>query len=86
MPKNYFDRFSAAILREYQGRVEQAQEQGASLPEFPEELLLPRLQNTWRDTGSAVVANWVGLVYQVTSIDRHEPFMRGVSADNPLGL
>ena len=86
MPENYFDHFSAAILHEYEGRVERARSQQADMPEFPERLLLPRLRNTWRDTGSAVVANWVGLVYQVTSIDRHEPFMRGISADNPLAL
>ena len=86
MPENYFDQFSTAVLHEYQGRVERAQAAAEELPEFPEQLLLPRLNNTWRDTGSAVVANWVGLVYQVTNIDRHEPFMRGISADNPLGL
>ena len=85
MPENYFDNFSAAVLREYLGRVDESLSQGRELPEFPEQLLLPRLGNTWRDTGSAVVATWVGLVYQITNIDRHKPFMPGVSADNPLG-
>jgi len=26
------------------------------------------------------------LIYQITSVDRHQPFMNGVDIDNPLGL
>jgi homoserine O-succinyltransferase len=86
MPENYFDGFNAAVMREYQGRVDRALKQGAPIPEFPEHLVVPRLKNTWQDTATAVVGKWVGLVYQVTSIDRHQPFMSGVDAENPLGL
>jgi len=86
MPDNYFDNFCAAILREYQGRVDKSLREGTPMPEFPEQLLLSRLDTTWRDTASAVVGTWVGLVYQITNIDRHKPFMPGVSADNPLSL
>jgi homoserine O-succinyltransferase len=86
MPDNYFDEFSAAVLREYEGRVDRALQQGAPLPEFPEHLVVPHCKNTWQDTATAVVGTWVGLVYQITNLDRHQPFMPGVSADNPLGL
>jgi homoserine O-succinyltransferase len=86
MPENYFDSFNAAVMREYQGRVDRCLRKGESVPEFPEHLVAPGLKNTWQDSANAVVGTWVGLVYQVTSIDRHQPFMPGLSADNPLGL
>jgi homoserine O-succinyltransferase len=86
MPENYFDIFTAAVMREYQGRVDRCLQKGESVPEFPEHLVAPGLKNTWQDTANAVVGTWVGLVYQVTNIDRHLPFMPGLSADNPLGL
>jgi homoserine O-succinyltransferase len=86
MPDNYFDVFCQAVMHEYRGRVQRCLERDQSPPEFPEHLVVPRLKNTWQDSASAVVGAWVGLVYQVTNIDRHEPFMPGVDADNPLGL
>ncbi len=86
MPDNYFDEFSGAVMREYHGRVDRNLQQGSSLPEFPEQLVLPHLKNTWQDTASAVVGAWIGLIYQITNIDRHTAFMPGVDADNPLDL
>ena len=86
MPENYFGEFSAAVMREYQGRVDHSLRLISTIPEFPEHLVLHNLKNTWRDTASAVVGTWVGLVYQMTGLDRHAPFMDGVDADNPLGL
>ena len=47
---------------------------------------MPRLDNTWHDTGEAVVGNWMGLVYQLTHKDRRQPFMAGGDPENPLGL
>ena len=44
------------------------------------------LDNTWRDTGKAIFNNWLGLVYQLTNLDRKQQFMPGVDPDNPLGL
>lgn len=86
MPENYFTDFNAAVLREYQERVEKHLAQQAPMPEFPEHLVLGNLKNTWQDTASAVIGTWLGLIYQVTNVDRREPFMPGVDADNPLGL
>ena len=49
-------------------------------PSFPEDAFDPDLENTWGDTGRALFNNWLGLVYQLTGLDRHEPFMPGVDA------
>jgi homoserine O-succinyltransferase len=73
-------------MREYRWRLQRCQDNGEAPPLFPEHLVLPRLNNTWRDTASAMVGAWIGLIYQITSLDRHQPFMRGVDPDNPLGL
>ncbi|HHJ15095.1 MAG TPA: homoserine O-succinyltransferase [Gammaproteobacteria bacterium] len=85
-PVNYFHTRERALLDEYSGRLEAALAQGGALPEFPERLIEPRLENTWHDTAEAVVGNWMGVVYQVTHSDRRIPFMDGIDPDNPLGL
>ena len=74
------------MLREYRLRIERARAAGKSLPEFPEKLLLANISNTWQDTASAVVGKWMGLVYQLTNVDRRKPFMDGVDPANPLDL
>ena len=86
MPENYFGDFEAAVLREYQARVDSSLAKGIEVEEFPEDLILANLDNTWRDTASAVVGKWMGLVYQLTSMNRDEPFMIGIDPDNPLNL
>lgn len=86
LPKNYLSEFNAAVLREYQGRVIKSLAQQSILPEFPEHLLLKNLHNTWQDTASAMIGTWLGLIYQVTNVDRRKPFMDTVDANNPLGL
>jgi homoserine O-succinyltransferase len=53
-------------------------------PKFPEKTLLPYCDNTWGDTGKAIVNNWLGLVYQLTNLDRQKQFMDGVDPDDPL--
>ncbi len=86
MPENYLRLREKAILDEYGQRQRQALARGEPPPEFPEALVAPRLDNTWHDTAQGVVANWMGLVYQVTHRERRLPFMEGVDPDNPLGL
>ena len=84
-PANYFDMFSQALLQEYELLVRAAMSDGKEIPIFPEPQLMPRLHNSWHDSGEAVVGNWVGLVYQMTSADRNKPFMDGVDPADPLG-
>ncbi len=85
-PDAYFGLKSAAILREFKHYLLAALKQNADVPEFPEDLLVDDLNNTWHDTAGAVISNWVGLVYQLTHSDRKKPFMDGVDIKNPLGL
>ena len=86
LPTGYFGIFESALMREYESRVKLARSQHSEMPIFPEALVLSKLNNTWRDTASAVVGNWMGLIYQVTHKDRQKPFMDGVDIENPLGL
>jgi homoserine O-succinyltransferase len=85
-PHAYFHIREQALLNEYRGKLEAALAAGQALPEFPEALVVQRLDNTWHDTAEAVVGNWMGLVYQVTHSDRRIPFMEGVDPNDPLGL
>ena len=86
LPENYFNEQQTALVNEYRYLHEEAVAAGRESPEFPEALLRPGLDNTWHDTGEAVVGNWVGSVYQVTHRDRLVPFMGGVDPSDPLGL
>ena len=86
MPDNYFSLQQKAIFDEYAWRLKRARDAGETLPEYPEKLVAGNIDNIWHDTAEAVVANWIGLVYQVTHRERHLPFMEGVDPDNPLGL
>ena len=83
---NYFTEQDKAILREYRMMIDAAADAAGPIPDFPDELLIGGLNNTWRDTAHAVVGNWVGLVYQLTHRDRCKPFMDGVDPEDPLGL
>ncbi len=82
MPDNYLGVRETAILEEYLYRWRRGERE----LDFPEPLVAPRIDNTWHDTAEGVVANWMGLVYQVTNKERKLPFMEGVDPDNPLGL
>jgi homoserine O-succinyltransferase len=86
LPTKYFGVFESALMREYELRVKLAKSHHLKMPDFPESLILSKLNNTWHDTASAVVGNWMGLIYQVTHKDRKRPFMDGVDVENPLGL
>lgn len=85
-PENYLRPQVEAILNEHRMRLEKVKVQGGELPEFPEQLLIPLLPNTWRDTAKSLLSNWIGKVYQITNQDRSLPFMEGVDPDNPLDL
>ena len=86
LPTGYFGPFESALMREYQLRIDLSKQTGSAVPDFPESLVLPLLNNTWRDTASAVLGNWVGLIYQLTHKDRRKPFMDEVDIENPLNL
>jgi len=85
-PDGYFDATSQAVFDEYQEKLLQSLEKNEQMPTFPEHIVTPRLQNTWHDSGLAVIGNWMGLVYQLTNTDRKLPFMDGVDPKDPLRL
>jgi len=85
-PDNYFNLFEQAILREYCFLTEKALANKEQVPDFPEQIIIDRLNNTWHDTADEVVSNWMGLIYQTTHKDRKKMFMDHIDPDNPLGL
>ncbi|MEI6412893.1 MAG: homoserine O-succinyltransferase [Pseudomonadota bacterium] len=84
-PEHTIPRQQRAILEEYREQLMAARVAGHPLPKFPEHWVEPCLDNTWHDTAEAVINNWIGLVYQVTSMDRRQPFMADVNPNDPLG-
>ena len=84
--EHYFTLQNRAILAEYREQVIAAKRRGAPVPELPEELIGRSLDNTWHDTAEAVIDNWIGRIYQLTSHDRKTPFQAGIDPRNPLGL
>ncbi len=85
-PEHYFPDEAIEIAAQFMKKSEAAKTGGGKLPEFPEEQLAPHVANTWGDTGKAMVNNWLGLVYQLTNLDRKSQFMPGVDPDDPLQL
>jgi homoserine O-succinyltransferase len=85
-PERYFCSRATQVAERFLAQATAAAAAGRPRPGFPEAEMLPLVDNTWRDTGKAIVNNWLGLVYRLTSLDRKVPFMAGVDPDDPLGL
>ncbi len=86
-PDNYFSAQVRAILDEYALALEHVRETGQETPPpMPEELLAMKLDNTWHDSAEAVINNWVGKIYQLTSIDRKKPFQDAFDPNDPLDM
>lgn len=83
-PHGYLDKVSQALLERFREQVLAGEVKDVNA--FPEDKLLPLLDNTWIDTAKSIINNWLGLVYQTTGADRRTPFMTGVDPDDPLQL
>jgi len=83
-PDHYFPPPCADLATSYLSQALRARSAGEPIPAFPEAEFDPMLDNTWGDTGRALFNNWLGLVYGLTSLDRHEPFAPGVDPRDPL--
>jgi homoserine O-succinyltransferase len=85
-PENYLPEEARRIAADF---LQQAAERGkadtAAIREL-EAQIGAMVDNTWGDTAKAIVNNWLGLVYQLTNMDRTRQFMDGVDPDDPLGL
>ena len=84
LPEHYISDEAFAVIAEYLEAAAAAQAVGAQMPEFPEAAVGPYLDNTWADTAKAIFNNWLGLVYQLTNLDRRRPFMDGINPRRPL--
>ncbi len=85
-PAHYFDLHTKAIFEEYQYRLIKAIDEKKQPPVFPEALVLERIDNSWHDTAAAIMANWMGLIYQVTNVNPKIPFMDNIDPNDPLSL
>lgn len=86
LPENYFSEVASEMASAFLKSAIDAKTRGKSIPAFPDEELAALVNNTWGDTGKAIVNNWLGMVYRVTNLDRRQQFMDGVDPDNPLGI
>jgi homoserine O-succinyltransferase len=71
-PEHYISDQAAAVIERYLAAAGEARRNGAPLPEFPEAELAPFLDNTWGDTARTIFDNWLGLVYQLTNLERRD--------------
>lgn len=79
VPENYFSEVALKLIE--QARLESRE----FTPEL-EQALSAVVDNTWGDTAKAIVNNWLGIVYQLTNLDRKQQFMPGIDPANPLGM
>jgi homoserine O-succinyltransferase len=85
-PEHYFPDEAAQIATDFLENAVRARDAGRPIPEGLEQAVLPLLDNTWGDTAKAIVNNWLGLIYQLTHVDRKQLFMPGVDPNDPLGI
>lgn len=85
-PEHYFSTEAGNIASLFLEQAMSAKASGTALPDFPDAALEQLVDNTWGDTGKAIYNNWLGLVYQLTNLDRHKQFMEEVDPDDPLKL
>jgi len=85
-PEQYLTHEADDVAQTYLRDALTARAHGQADPPFPEATFEPYLENTWGDTGRALFNNWLGLVYQLTGLERDEPFMPGIDAADPLGI
>ena len=78
-PEHYFPDDIVPLVHEFANA-------GAADMDRLEAAITPQLDNTWGDTAKAIFNNWLGLVYQLTNLDRRRQFMADVNPEDPLGL
>jgi homoserine O-succinyltransferase len=86
LPEHYFSEEAARIALTALDKAARARESRQPFGDTLEADVGPLLDNTWGDTAKAIINNWLGLVYGLTNLDRHQQFMPGVHPDDPLGL
>ena len=85
-PDHYFPAEARDSARRFVFEAECALREDKPLPDFLEQEIEPVIDNTWGDTAKAIINNWLGLVYQLTNLDRRKQYMEGVDPEDPLKL
>ena len=85
-PENYLPAEAQAIADTLIDAAVQDKTTGREIGEALEQRVNALLDNTWGDTAKALINNWLGLVYQLTNLNRTKQFMSDVDPDDPLGL
>jgi len=85
-PEHYFPGPAARSADRFVREAEEALRSDLPLPDFLEAEVEPVLDNTWGDTAKAIINNWLGLVYQLTNLDRRKQYMEGVDPTDPLSI
>ena len=85
-PEHYFPAQARETAKRFVLEAERALREDKPLPDFLERDIEPDIDNTWGDTAKAIINNWLGLVYQLTNLDRRQQYMEGVDPEDPLKL
>ncbi len=85
-PHNYLGPFEVAVLNEFKYRIEHDERLHLPKPDFPEALISNYIDNVWQDSSTKVFTNWIGIVYQITHIDRTKLYKDSINPQDPLGL
>lgn len=85
LPEHYFRGNAEIMALEALDNAVRARSTGAEFDDGPDPEVETLLDNTWSDTAKAIFNNWLGLVYNLTSLDRRQQFMPGIDPENPLG-
>lgn len=83
-PEHYLDPEAKTILGKYVDWIIRARQVDGHYPAFPEDEIVEGLHNSWADSARSLFANWIGLVYQLTNVERGVPWMAGVDPEDPL--
>ena len=81
MPESYITSKAEELILDFKNKIYAKK---TRIEDFPNEVLLGLLDNTWRDTAKAIFSNWLALVYRVTHIDRQKTFMDSINPNSPL--
>ena len=85
-PENYLSDEAQQLAKQFVDEAVASKAAGRDVSDTLEQQISAMLDNTWGDTAKALINNWLGLVYQLTNLDRRQQFMEGVDPQDPLGL
>lgn len=79
-PAHYFNDETQTLMNEIKTAIKRGQ------TDWPlnDEDMCENIENSWGDSARSLIANWLGIMYQLTNVERAKPFMDGVDPDHPL--